>query len=404
MTPYTVRIGDIEIGDETPVRIMGVINLSSESFYSGSIATSGEDLQEIVRQMEKDGADIIDVGGASSAPKSIYRTSDVSVEEELQRVREGMNAIMDVARVPVSIDTTSSVVAEAALDLGAGFVNDISGLRKDPKMVGLVASRDVPIVLMALCREPCSEISESVTAVRQSLEIAEDAGISRDRIIVDPGIGFGKPAEVDYAILRNLRRFTMWGHPVLVGVSRKAFIGELLEQADPQDRLIGSVATTSLAVSRGAKIIRSHDVTEARMAATVGEALGDFNQRGLYGGDLFGALNEKEAEIVIENIGTGADIRRALARKAVTLSLLLKSVKTPTALILKQELLALGGDVAYHTDVIDSKIDKTDVLVMGTPLQLQKLSGKILRMDYFGLPRIGEMIQELLENRENRLR
>ncbi|MFW9845431.1 MAG: dihydropteroate synthase, partial [Candidatus Thorarchaeota archaeon] len=290
-----------------------------------------------------------------------------------------------------------------ALDLGAALVNDVSGLRGDSKMAELVADRDIPVVLMALCKEPCVGVAESVTALRESLEVAKGAGIGWNRIIVDPGIGFGKPAEADYALLRNIRRFTMWGHPVLVGVSRKAFIGELLGQTDPRDRLVGTVAATSLAVSRGAKIVRSHDVLEARMAGTVGEALSDSSRGSVYNVDLFDALNEKEAEMVIESIGTGADIRHALAKKAVTLSVLLRGVKTPAALILKQELLALGGDAAYHTDVIDSKVIETDVLVMGTPLQLKKLSSKIQRMDYFGLPRIGETIQRLLENREERL-
>ncbi|MHA2064342.1 MAG: dihydropteroate synthase [Candidatus Thorarchaeota archaeon] len=403
MTPHTVKVDNLEIGADTPVRIMGVINLSSESFYSGSVATKTEDIQNMVRQMEKDGANIIDVGGASSAPKSIYGTSDVSLEEELQRVKEGLSAVMEVTNVPVSIDTMSSIVAEMALDLGATLVNDISGLRRDPKMAQLVTKRGVPVVLMALCEKPCAEVQQSIAALRESISIADKAEINKERIIVDPGIGFGKPSEVDNALLRELRQFTMWGHPVLVGISRKAFIGELLSQTDPTDRLVGTIAATSLAVARGAKIVRSHDVAEAQMAAAIGEALSGHTGERDGDADLLGMLKESEAEIIIEQIGTGADIRRALARKAVTLSFLLKTIKTPAALIIKQEMLALGGDAAYHTDVIDSEIERTDVLVMGTLLQLDRFVDKMLRMDYFGLPKIGKSIQILLAKREERL-
>ncbi|MHA2141368.1 MAG: dihydropteroate synthase [Candidatus Thorarchaeota archaeon] len=403
MTPYKVKVNNLEIGADNPVRIMGVINLSSESFYSGSVATKTEDIQKMARQMEKDGANIIDVGGTSSAPKGIYGTTDVSVEEELKRVREGLSIVIEATNLPVSIDTMSSIVAETALDLGAALVNDISGLRRDSKMAQLVANRDVPIVLMALCKKPCSEIQQSVDALKESISIAEKAGIGKERIILDPGIGFGKPAEVDYALLREVHQFTMWGHPVLVGVSRKAFIGELLGQTNPEDRLVGTIAATSLAVAKGAKIVRSHDVAEARMAAKMGEALSSHTPVRDHDVELLGMLSERESEVVIEQIGTGADIRHALARKAVTLSFLLKSIKTPAALIIKQEMLALGGDAAYHTDVIDSEIERTDVLVMGTLLQLDRFVDKMLRMDYFGLPKIGRSMQILLAKREELL-
>jgi dihydropteroate synthase len=403
VTPYKVRIDKLEIGTDTPARIMGVINLSPESFYPESVVTRKEDIQNLVIQMEKDGVDLIDIGGASSAPKTIYDTSDVGVEEELKRVQEGLAAAMEVANVPVSIDTTSSIVAEVALELGASLVNDISGLRGDPKMAELVADSKVPIVLMAICNETCIRVQQSVDALRESLSIAESSGIVKERIILDPGVGFGKPAEADYALLRNFRRFTMWGHPVLVGISRKAFIGELLGLDDPQDLLIGTVAATSLAVSRGAKIVRAHDVVQAKMAATMGEALSKLTEEGEQNVDMYGILSEKEAEIVIEQIGTAADIIPALSRKAVTLSFRLRNIKTPAALIIKQEMLALSGDAAYHTDVIDSKVEKTDVLVMGTPLQLERLIDKLLRMDYFGLPKVAGTMRNLVDKRKKRL-
>jgi len=404
LTPYTVRIDKLEIGADSPVRIMGILNLSPESFYPKSVATVKEDIQNLVTRMEKDGADLIDVGGASSAPKTIYDTSDVLVEEELKRIQSGLAAVVEVASVPVSIDTKSSIVAETALGLGATLVNDISGLRSDPKMAELVADSKVPIILMGQCDDPCIGIQKSMDALKESLSIADNVGIAKERIILDPGIGFGKPAEVDYAILRGLRRFTMWGHPVLVGISRKAFIGELFGLADPRDRLIGTVAATALAVSRGAKIVRAHDILEAKLAARMGEELSISIEEKEKKVSLYGFMNEKEAEIVIEQIGTGGEIVTALSRKAVNLSFLLRNIKTPAALIIKQEMLALGGDAAYHTDVIDSKVEKTDVLVMGTPLQLDRFIDKLLRMDYFGLPKVGGTMRDLMAKREKRLR
>jgi dihydropteroate synthase len=382
---------------------MGVINLSSESFYSGSVVTSKEQGHKTVKQMEKDGVDIIDVGGASTAPESVYDTQKVSDKEELQRVKEGLEGILDSANVPVSIDTTSSKVAEFALDSGAVLVNDVSGLQADPKMAAVVADREVPVVLMSLCKKPCNTIQQSLNALNESLKVAHAAGIANEQIIIDPGIGFGKPPEVDFALIRYLNRFTMWGHPVLVGVSRKAFIGDLLEQSDPGDRLTGTIGATSIAVARGASVIRAHDVMEAKQAASVGEKLRNWTRESENDIDLLGIIDERAAQIIIERIGTGADIRHALSRKAATLSLLLKNVRTPAALIIKQEMLALGGDAAYHTDVIDSKVERTDLLVMGTPLQLERLTGKLLRMDYFRLQKMGKAIRNLIDKRERQL-
>jgi dihydropteroate synthase len=382
---------------------MGVINLSLESFYSASVVTSKEQVHKTVKQMEMDGADIIDVGGASTAPESVYGTQKVSEKEELDRVKDGLEGILDSASVPVSIDTTSSKVAEFALNSGAALVNDISGLRADSKMATVIAERGVPVVLMALCERPCNTIQQSLRALSESMKLAHTAGITDEQIIVDPGVGFGKPPETDFELIRHLKRFTMWGYPVLVGVSRKVFIGELLGQTDPDDRLAGTIGVTSIAVARGASIIRAHDIMEARQAASVGEKLRNWTRESERNIDLLGIIDERAAEIVIEQIGTGADIRRALSRKAVTLSLLLQNIKTPAALIIKQEMLALGGDAAYHTDVIDSRVERTSVLVMGTPFQLERLTDKLLRMNYFGLPKIGKAIRYLIEKREKRL-
>ena len=156
------------------------------------------------------------------------------------------------------------------------------------------------------------------------------------------------------------------------------------------------------AVTRGADVIRAHDAREAKMAATVGETLRK-TLRGLRKGmELVNIRDEKEAEIVIEQVGVQSGIRHALSRKAVTLNLLLRNVRTPAALIIKQEMLALGGDAAYHHDTIDSGVDVTDVLVMGTPIHLEQLVKKLSGMNYFGIDKIAIGMQELLSNRERR--
>jgi dihydropteroate synthase len=399
---HTVNIGNLKIGYNHPVRVMGAINLSPESFYQESIVSGPENLIEVVRRMEKEGVDIFDIGARSTAPKAIYGTSTISVDEELSRIKDSMGIIRDTTTLPISIDTTSAKVAETALDLGADLVNDVSGLSSDPMMAQLVAENEVPVILMSVCESPCPSLQASIDSLTQSLERANSFDISDNLIIIDPGIGFGKPVSVDLALLKNLRRFVYFGYPVLVGVSRKAFIGTLLNLQDPAGRLTGTIAATSIAIANGANVIRAHDVKEAKMAAKIGESLRKISPHSIDTIELLGICDEKEAEIVIERIGTGPSITKSLARKAVVLNILISGLKTSAALIIKQEMLALGGDAAYHHDVIDSQIKVTDVLIMGTPLQLQRLATKMAGMKYFGLNRISDTIAQLLSEREER--
>lgn len=274
-----ISIGNIAIGAHNPVRIMGVLNLSPESFYAGSVVESEQEIYDILNRMKKEGADIIDVGAASTAPSNYYGDRTVSKKTEIERIRQFIEIICDGTTLPISIDTREPEIAELALDLGAQLVNDVSGL-KDSKMIRLVADRGVPVVIMAECRGPCSSIDKTIDAINVSIRQAVEGGIDRNMIIVDPGIGFGRPPEVDFSIIRNIDRFLMFGQPVLIGVSRKAFIGSLLNQPDPADRLEGTIAATAVAVVNGAHVIRAHDVREAKIAAMIGEALrsnGDSN-------------------------------------------------------------------------------------------------------------------------------
>lgn len=273
MRHHTVDIDGLKVGADFPPRIMGVINLSPESFYRDSVVDNREQLVKVINSMEQEGADIIDVGGASTAPRGIYGTPDVTAEVELERVTSNLEYILRNTRVPISIDTVRSEVAEAAIDIGVSLVNDVSGLTRDKRMAKLVANRGVPIVLMAECGGSCQTLKASFRSVERSVKTALSVGIPQERIIIDPGIGFGKPSEVDLEIIRELDRFCSLGHPVLVGISRKAFIGDLLSQPNPSMRLAGTIAATSIAVANGANLIRTHDVNEGKIAAKVGKAL-----------------------------------------------------------------------------------------------------------------------------------
>jgi len=268
-----VDVDGLCIGEKYPVRLMGILNLSPESFYKVTITNEQAAIQEFVRKMENDGVDIIDIGAASTAPKTVYGTSKISEEKELNRLTSVLGDITDATNLPLSIDTVSSRVAEVAIDMGVVLVNDISGLQNDAKMADLVHSRDVPVVLMANCGTPCSSIQSALNSLKESYAIATKAGIEHDKILLDPGIGFGKPANVDFEILGNLQQFAQFNQPLVVGVSRKAFIGELLNQEDPAERLGGSLAATAIAVYNGANVIRTHDVKETKMTVQIAEAV-----------------------------------------------------------------------------------------------------------------------------------
>jgi dihydropteroate synthase len=268
-----VDIAGLRIGDKYPVRVMGVINLSPESFYKDAIAVEEEDIRQIIARFDKEGADIIDVGGASTAPRDIYGTQGVSEHEELKRITRAIDIITSVTKLPLSIDTVSSKIADRALEMGVTVINDVSGLKADSNMATLVSDRAAPVILMANCRPYCDSVQSSLESLRQSLSLALEAEIDTNKILIDPGIGFGKPSDVDYEILCNLCMFTMFNRPILVGVSRKAFIGSLLNQPNPADRLSGSIAATAIAVYNGANIIRTHDIKDTRIAARIGEEI-----------------------------------------------------------------------------------------------------------------------------------
>jgi len=247
--------------------VMGILNCTPDSFYPGSRATTLKDALASGREMIDAGVDIIDVGGESTRPGS----DPVRAEEEIRRVIPVVQALRGISDVIISIDTRKREVAERALDAGADIVNDISGLRHNEDLANLVARRKVPIVLMHMRGTPKTmqknplyrnTISEILRELEPSVTAALGAGIARDMIIIDPGIGFGKRVQDNLRIIRELGSLKSLAFPILVGLSRKGFIGELLDRP-VEKRLIGTVTANTLAILNGANIIRVHDVADA---------------------------------------------------------------------------------------------------------------------------------------------
>lgn len=263
----TITIDGLTIGPNDPVRIQGVINLSPESFYKGSIKTGpGNILQTAIKQV-KEGADIIDVGAKSTAP---YLETQISPEEEIERAVKGINIIKEEIKKPISIDTTNAQVAKAAIECGAVIVNDVTGLNADPHMAEIVAEYKVPVIIGAtqLNRFTGNPTERVIESLKLSLKIAEDAGIKKEQIIVDPDIGFHRIEDfkwykIDAHILMHLKDILKaCEQPICIGLSRKSFIGKILDLKEAKDRLSGSLGATSIAILHGAKLIRTHDVRE----------------------------------------------------------------------------------------------------------------------------------------------
>ncbi|NWF96134.1 MAG: dihydropteroate synthase [Candidatus Thorarchaeota archaeon] len=396
MFSQSVTIGKIPIGRAHPIRVMGIINVSPESFYGSSVVTDSEAIIERARQMEQDGADILDIGAASTAPASLYGTKVVDEEEETSRIRTAIESLASEVRTPLSVDTTSSRVARVALSSGAAAVNDVSGLKRDPNLAHLVKEYDVPIILMAGCEPTFRGFQDTLRALREGLARATEAGIERNKIVIDPGFGFGKPTSADIEILENLGAFTLLRQPVLVGLSRKAFVGAILGGLSPDDRLAGTIAVTTLAVSKGVDVIRVHDVKESKQTAVIGDIFRSKQYKSSGFVESIGQRDRMETEVLLQEIGVSPEIRSALSRKAYSVNIIVNSVKPPVALILKQEMLAVGGDAAYHYDTIDQNIEHTDVLLMGTLRQFGLFVSKASKMKEFGLSEIAGMIRDVL--------
>jgi dihydropteroate synthase len=252
--------------------VMGVLNVTPDSFSDGGRFLDPDAAIERARRMVAKGADLLDIGAESTRPYG--GATPVPATEELRRLAPVLPSVVALG-APVSIDTMKAEVADWALELGAAIVNDVWGLQRDPDMARIVAAHGALTIIMhnRTQADPAIDIMADIEAFfRRSLEIAGKAGISRDRIVLDPGIGFGKTAEQSVAVLARLDRLNAFGLPVLVGASRKRFI-DRLSPSPPQERLGGSIAAHLAAVANGAAIIRTHDVAPTVQAFKVAQAI-----------------------------------------------------------------------------------------------------------------------------------
>jgi dihydropteroate synthase len=265
--------------DLTEPKVMGVINVSPESFYKGSVRNDEEKLIETAVKMVEEGAAFIDIGAKSTAP---YLETQIPVEEEIRRAVWAVKTVRDQVDVPISIDTTSARVAEEAIKAGADIINDVTGLKGDPEMAKVAAGYSSPVVVCASgkVRNLSDPIHTVIDLLQESLVIAAKHGI--DEIAIDPAIGFLRPEwppwyEWDSKVLANLNILKIFGRPILVGVSRKSFIGAITGRKDPSERLSGSLAATAIAVWNGANIIRAHDVKETVDAVKMASFIARFS-------------------------------------------------------------------------------------------------------------------------------
>jgi dihydropteroate synthase len=264
--------------------IMGVLNVTPDSFSDGRKFYLEEHAIEHALHMESAGADLIDIGAESTRPGS----KGISAEEELKRLLPVLGGLRRLLKVPVSVDTQKAEVAEAALDAGAEIINDISGLRADPRIAEVAARRRVPLILMHMRGEPrtmqkgpfARDVIEDVMhGLRKSVAIAREAGVAKSQIILDPGIGFGKSFAQNYEVLQKLPQLAKLGYPLLVGTSRKGFLGATLARngkpASPEERIWGTAATVTVSILNGAHIVRVHDVNEMVHVARVADCILD---------------------------------------------------------------------------------------------------------------------------------
>lgn len=258
----------LEIGKRT--YIMGILNMTPDSFSDGGKYNTLEKGIERALQMIEEGADIIDVGGESTRPGY----TPVDEEEEIRRVIPVIERLSKISDVIISVDTMKANVALRALEAGAHIVNDVWGLQRDPKMAEVVAKYKAGVVMMhnSILAEYGDVVKSIIDFLKKSIEIAEKAGIERNQMIVDPGIGFGKTLEHNLEVMNRLEELKVLGLPVLLGTSRKSMIGKVLN-VDVEDRLEGTAATVAVGIVKGVDIIRVHDVKEMSRVAKMTDAM-----------------------------------------------------------------------------------------------------------------------------------
>lgn len=268
-------LGGVSIGDSSPTRVMGVINLTRNSFFEGSVKVGKEKITEAALEMERAGADCIDLGGRSTAP---YRINEISEIVETKLIRDATALLRKKVKIPISVDTTRLGPAKAGLSEGASILNDVYGLHQKvgPQLAKLAADRDCSLILTAheMKTKKGSPMNRTIAALKSSLGIAERFSVEPSKVAVDPGIGFFSDPNISNVewnseIIANLEDLRILFRPICVGVSRKRFIGSILGDIPASERLYGSLAATSLVVYNRAHVIRTHDVRETLDAVRI---------------------------------------------------------------------------------------------------------------------------------------
>jgi dihydropteroate synthase len=287
------KLGKLTVGIKDKPTIMGIINISPESFYKNSIKTSKSKISQTVKQMEDDGAQVIDIGGMSTVP---YLKTTVSEKQESDRITKAVKIIQNISNLPISVDTCRARVAQDALKNGVEIINDVSGLKYDKNMPKTVERFQPSLILCAYSKKAVGirHVTETKRLLQESIKTAKSVNISKNKIIVDPAIGFfrnsgtGFPftkiksnwVDRDVAVLRNLSSIKN-GFPLLVSVSNKSFIGKLTGKADPRDRLYGSLAAELFSIINGADILRTHNVSATKDVLSIYKKLIRNNKKGL---------------------------------------------------------------------------------------------------------------------------
>jgi dihydropteroate synthase len=271
-----LRSRTLELGKRT--LLMGVLNVTPDSFSDGGKFFDSQRAIEAALAMEASGADILDIGGESTRPGS----QGITAEEEWARVQPVIQALAGRLKIPISIDTRKSKVAEAAIAVGAEILNDVTGLRADPKIATIAKGHRVPLILMHMRGEPRTmqkqpfarnAIHDVISGLKRSIAIARRAGVPKSQIIVDPGIGFGKSLTQNYELIARLREIARLGFPILIGTSRKSFLGKTLGGKPAEERIWGTATTVAASILCGAHIVRVHDVAEMKQVASVADKI-----------------------------------------------------------------------------------------------------------------------------------
>ena len=279
------QIANVGVGGKNPVRIMGILNTSPESFYKKSITTKKNDIKNSIKQMEIEGADFIDIGGMSTAP---YLSTIISEKIETRRILDAIKIVQNCSNLPISIDTCRSNVARTALECGVEIINDISGLKFDEKMKDVISEFTPSLILCAYHSKTISgnDVVLTKKLLRESLNIAKKSHIPSEKIVLDPAVGFFRKTgegqfftkiksdwvKRDLSIIKNLKSIKQ-KYPILISVSNKSFIGNVLGKENTSDRLFGSIAAEAISVINGANIIRTHNVDATKDAITIASKL-----------------------------------------------------------------------------------------------------------------------------------